>query len=358
MAERRMFAKTIIDSDAFIDMPLSTQALYFHLSMRGDDEGFINNPKRIQRMIGATEDDLKLLIAKNFIITFESGVIVIKHWKIHNYIRADRLVKTKYEEEKRLLTTKENGSYTLLENQNLIEDCDDERKIAYKKSSLPYSFNYKIKRAFEGIKCPVCGKTMTSSIKNNMPTIQHNLPISMGGEHELDNISVICLSCNTSIQDTETDELNNKEVIDTWDKIIELEKNGIDWFWNLDQLKACQPNDGQMAAQVSIGKVSIDKNNKENSKKKNFTPPTLEQLNTFIKEHNLNVDAQVFFDYYESNGWMVGRNKMKSYEATLRRWHRTQKTEKSPTWLNQDIKAERSDVEITEEDLRSAGIIE
>ena len=113
MAERRMFAKTIIDSDAFLDMPLSTQALYFHLSMRADDEGFINNPKKIQRMIAASDDDLKLLTAKNFIIPFESGVVVIKHWKIHNYIRSDRIHLTKYTEEKALLDTKENGTYTI-----------------------------------------------------------------------------------------------------------------------------------------------------------------------------------------------------------------------------------------------------
>ena len=115
MAERRMFAKTIIDSDAFLDMPLSTQALYFHLSMRGDDEGFINNPKKVQRMIGASEDDLKLLIAKNFIIPFESGVVVVKHWKIHNYIRGDRMKKTVYQEEKALLDEKDNGAYTLVD---------------------------------------------------------------------------------------------------------------------------------------------------------------------------------------------------------------------------------------------------
>lgn len=113
MAERRMFAKTIIDSDAFLDMPLSAQALYFHLSMRADDDGFINNPKKIQRMVGASDDDCKLLILKRFIITFESGVIVIKHWKIHNYIRADRKKTTTYTEEMALLTEKGNGSYSL-----------------------------------------------------------------------------------------------------------------------------------------------------------------------------------------------------------------------------------------------------
>lgn len=113
MAERRMFAKTIIDSDAFLDMPLSTQSLYFHLSMRADDDGFINNPKKIQRMIGCADDDLKLLIAKNFIIPFESGIVVIKHWKIHNYIRNDRYKETVYKEEMSLLEVKENKAYTL-----------------------------------------------------------------------------------------------------------------------------------------------------------------------------------------------------------------------------------------------------
>ena len=113
MAERRMFAKTIIDSDSFLDMPLSTQSLYFHLSMRADDDGFINNPKKIQRMVGSSDDDLKLLIAKRFIIPFESGIVVIKHWKIHNYIRSDRYKETVYKEEKSQLFLKDNNAYTL-----------------------------------------------------------------------------------------------------------------------------------------------------------------------------------------------------------------------------------------------------
>ena len=108
-----MFAKTIIDSDAFLDMPLSAQSLYFHLSMRADDEGFLNNPKKIQRMIGASDDDLKLLIAKKFLIPFESGIVVIKHWHIHNYIQKDRFKETVYLEEKNMLKIKENKAYTL-----------------------------------------------------------------------------------------------------------------------------------------------------------------------------------------------------------------------------------------------------
>lgn len=112
MAERRMFTQKIIDSDAFLDMPLSTQALYFHLNMRADDDGFVNNPKRIQRTIGASEDDLKLLLAKRFVIGFESGVLVIKHWRMHNTLRKDRYNPTQYQEEFASLEVKDNNAYT------------------------------------------------------------------------------------------------------------------------------------------------------------------------------------------------------------------------------------------------------
>ncbi len=112
MAERRMFAKTIIDSDAFLDMPQSAQLLYFHLSMRADDDGFINNPNKIIRMIGSGADDMKILTAKKFIIPFESGIVVIKHWNIHNYIAKDRYSETKYHAEKSLLDIDENKAYT------------------------------------------------------------------------------------------------------------------------------------------------------------------------------------------------------------------------------------------------------
>ena len=114
MAEKRMFSKTIIDSDAFLDMPLSSQALYFHLSMRADDDGFVNNPKKIQRIIGCGDDDLKLLMCKKFLIPFESGIVVIKHWRIHNYIRNDRYKETNYIEEKSMLGIEKNKAYSLL----------------------------------------------------------------------------------------------------------------------------------------------------------------------------------------------------------------------------------------------------
>ena len=217
MAERRMFAKTIIDSDSFLDMPMSTQALYFHLSMRADDDGFINNPKKIQRMIGATEDDLKLLIAKNFIIVFESGVIVIKHWKIHNYIRNDRYKPTVYQEEKELLNLKENGVYTL----------------------------------------------------------------------------------------------------------------GI-------------PNGYQMDTQVRLGKDRLGKvNNKEGNK---FVKPTIEEIQEYCLERKNGINANAFYDFYESKNWMIGKNKMKDFKACIRTWEQRNKKEKQsskdfdrPAWLDMDL---------------------
>lgn len=116
MAERRMFAKTIIGSDAFLDMPTSSQLLYFHLGMMADDEGFINKPKSIMRMCNCTEDDMKVLISKKFIIPFESGVVVVKHWKINNQIRKDRMTATKYQDEKALLSSDCNNAYSLTTN--------------------------------------------------------------------------------------------------------------------------------------------------------------------------------------------------------------------------------------------------
>lgn len=120
-AERRMFSKKIVESDVFLDMPLSTQALYFHLSMEADDDGFVNSPRKIQRMLGASDDDLKLLLAKNFLISFESGVVVVKHWKMNNYIQKDRYHKTIYIEEKKVLNVEENGSYSV--KNGLYPEC-------------------------------------------------------------------------------------------------------------------------------------------------------------------------------------------------------------------------------------------
>ena len=227
MAERRMFTQKITESDAFLDMPLSAQALYFHLCMNADDDGFVKNPKRIARMMGANDDDFSLLILKSFVIKYETGVIVIKHWRMHNLLRKDRYNETEYLEEKSMLNIKENGAYTLDRNQ---------------------------------------GKPLVST---------------------------------------------------KW-----------------------QPNGNQTAPQVSIGKDSIVKDSigyiKEKdtplgvSKKKSdrFTPPSLEDVQSYCLERNNSVDPQAFIDFYASKGWMVGKNKMKDWKAAVRTWERNRNNSK------------------------------
>ena len=138
MAERRMFAKSIIDSDAFLDMPLSAQALYFHLGMRADDDGFVNSPRRIMRLVSCSDDDMKLLIAKKFVIVFDSGILVIKHWRIHNYIQKDRYHETNYLDEKKHLRLKENGAYSLLDTECIQDgyEMDTEVRLGKSEDSL------------------------------------------------------------------------------------------------------------------------------------------------------------------------------------------------------------------------------
>ena len=214
LAERRMFAKKITESDAFLDMPSSTQMLYFHLSMNADDDGFVNNPKKIQRMCGASDDDFKLLVAKSFVILFESGIIVIKHWKMHNYIQSDRYRPTDYVDEKSMLGVKRNKAYTLDEN-----------------------------------------KMYTKCIQD----------VSVGKD--------------------------------------------------------------------SIGKDSIGESVR-GGKAKRFIPPTVEEVESYCSERGNGIDAQSFIDFYESKGWMIGKNKMKDWKAAVRTWERSRNknsTEKSKT---------------------------
>ena len=201
MAERRMFAKTIIDSDAFIDMPVTARLLYYDLSMRADDDGFVNSPKKIMRMIGASQDDLSILILRKFILPFDNGIVVIKHWRIHNYIRKDTYNETPSLEQKELLEFDENKAYR---------------------------------------------------------------------------------------------------------------------FKNLDSV------DGSLT-QVRLGKDSIDKDNIniiDDKTTKKFKKPTLEEVKEYCQERNNNVDAEHFIDYYESNGWKVGKNPMKDFKAAIRTWER------------------------------------
>lgn len=139
MPEKRMFTKKITESDAFLDMPLSSQCLYFHLNMSADDDGFVNNPKRVMRTIGASEDDLKLLIAKAFLLVFENGVVVIKHWWMHNTLKNDRYKPTDYQEEKELLAQKTNKAYTWKQNGNILETQPNQDKPNQDKPNNIYS---------------------------------------------------------------------------------------------------------------------------------------------------------------------------------------------------------------------------
>ena len=189
-----MFAKTIIDSDAFIDMPVTARLLYYDLGMRADDDGFVNSPKKIMRMVGASQDDLAILISKKFIIPFDSGVVVIKHWRIHNYIQKDRYKPTKYTEEKAMLTVQENDGYSL------------------------------------------------------------------------------DTKCIQNVSDSDT--------------------------------------------QVRLGKV-------RKGKERVNIPPTLEEVSAYCEERHNNIDPQVFIDFYESKGWMVGKNKMKDWKACIRTWEKS-----------------------------------
>lgn len=117
MAQKRMFSLSVVDTDWFLDLPLSAQALYFHLAMRADDDGFVDSPKSIMRKIGSNQNDYDLLVAKRFILIFESGVIVIKHWRLHNTIKNDRYTPTRFQTEMGQLEVRDDKAYTEKESE-------------------------------------------------------------------------------------------------------------------------------------------------------------------------------------------------------------------------------------------------
>lgn len=183
--------------------------------MNADDDGFCEH-FAIMRMTDSKPDDLKVLQAKGFVNVFDDRVLVILDWKENNQIKNDRYTPSKYLEVYR-------EELKLLSQANSDIDNKDtdkpqwlkKREKAMEESSLPYSFSYKIKAAFWGKPCICCNETMGST-RLNKPSIQHNVPLSKGGEHEIDNISVICSKCNSSLKENETDLNNTKEVIDLW----------------------------------------------------------------------------------------------------------------------------------------------
>lgn len=159
MAAKRMFNIKLIKSDAFTSMPLSTQALYFHLNLEADDDGFIGNPNGVRRFVGASEDDMNLLIYKGFLIKFDSGVVVVKHWRMHNTLKGDRYVETAYQEEGSMLYLKKNGSYTF----------DAEQAV----TKLENKWNQNVSKMFpqsSKVQCSV----VESSIKMLLPNKKNN----------------------------------------------------------------------------------------------------------------------------------------------------------------------------------------
>ena len=206
MAQRRMFSLAVTDTDAFQDMPTSSQALYFHLGMHGDDDGFVGSPKKIARAAGCNADDIKLLITKGFIIPFESGVVVIRDWRVNNTLKNDRYHETLYQAEKALLSVNKAGAYEL-------------------------------------------GEGMETS----------------------------CFQIGTNVEPEQTNELNK---------------------------------------QNKTNKQTADKPPRASR----FTAPTVEQVAEYCRERGNNVDPQRFVDFYISNGWRVGRNPMKSWQAAVRTW--------------------------------------
>lgn len=198
-----MFAKSVIDTDTFLEMPIASQLLYFHLAMRADDDGFVDKPKTIMRMVGAKDDDMKVLIAKGYVLVFDTGVIVIKHWRLHNYIQKDRYKETVHKDEKAQLTKDKNGEYQLV--------------------SRPYP------------------------------------------------------NCIQDVSEVET--------------------------------------------QVRLGdsKDSIGKNI-NTGKPQRFKKPTLDELTAYVNEKHYHFDPVKFWNYYESNGWKVGKNPMKNWHSCCVTW--------------------------------------
>gem|GEM_PF-392155 len=260
MADKRMMSKSVIDTDMFIDMPASTQCLYFHMLLRADDDGFLKNAKTIMRTVGASPDDVKLLIAKQYLIPFDTGIMAIKHWRIHNYIKKDRYKPTDCEEIN-LLEVNEKGEYVLAEPSRNQVGSKMEPSCIKSGTVLEPSRNQ------------VGSKMEPSCIKSG--TVLEPSRNQVGSKMEP--------------QDRDRDRLE-----------IEIGKD--------------------RESRESSGKRNSANNSTTAAHK--FVKPTLEELKAYIAENGYTFSAEAFMDYYESNGWKVGRNPMKSWQATCRTWQR------------------------------------
>ncbi|MBR3422817.1 MAG: replisome organizer [Ruminococcus sp.] len=235
MAEKRMFAKTIIDSDAFLDMPVTARLLYYDLAMRADDDGFVNSPKKIMRMIGVSQDDLSVLCVKKFVIPFKSGIVVIKHWRIHNYIRKDTYHETPYKDERNALELDENNIYQMIEcepsteRQRAVDDIQTQirlDKISIDKSSIDEI------SVDESAAAPACKKTTkkTDKIKYaefvSMTEADHKKLLDKYGEPKVKRMIEVLDNYKGSKGKTYKDDYR---AILSWvvDKVEEEYRNGV-----------------------------------------------------------------------------------------------------------------------------------
>jgi len=219
-----MFTMDIVDSDAFLDMPTSAQNLYFHSNVRADDDGFVSSIKRIMRMIGAADDDLKILIAKRFMIPFQNGVCVVKHWRMHNTLRKDRHKPTAYQDEFKMLEVKENGSYT--EN-----DSYDMATIRQPNGN-------------QQIKAPKKKKKTSKSSKDveNKGSKESGNQMATTGCRSIDKTSIdkSSIASDDAEKDDAESKKKNQEIIDIIDAFVVVNSAHSRWYGNKTQRSAIE----------------------------------------------------------------------------------------------------------------------
>lgn len=252
-----MFAKTIVESDAFLDMPLSAQSLYIHLGMNADDWGFVNNPRSIRRMCGASEDDLRLLVAKKFILTFDSGAAVIKSWWVNNYVQSDRRHPTRYQEELETLFLDENKSYTTKDTGVLPADM----------------FNRVSKVE------PVCIQPVSKMDTKCIQSVS-----KMDTEVRLGKVRLGESTSNSSRVDTQP---------------------------NPKGFGACAPEQPKKRRAKKFVKPTIPE-------VAEYAEGFIKSRNLRLTGETFR--AERFVSWYDANGWKVGKNPMKDWKGAVRTW--------------------------------------
>lgn len=258
-----MFSPKIISSARFLKMPIDTQLLYFHLGMNADDDGVVE-AYTVIKSVGSNEDNLRVLSAKGFVkILNEDLVSFITDWSEHNLIRADRKVDSIY---KPLLLQ-------IIPEAELIDpkpraDTGQLTQAQQRSSTqyLPSNFKAKLLPMFDSTPCPVCNKIMSFNGGSNQTSVQHNIGISRGGEHRIENISVICLECNMKLKSKDTGDLNNAEVQKIWS---ELNGRQMDAKWT--------PNGRHKIGKDRIGEVKTSKENTDKEPVPETSKPKIEK---------------------------------------------------------------------------------